>query len=456
MKTINLKLLFSICLLIFLSIQVVAQTPKTRILFLLDGSGSMWGAWEKDQKINVAKRLLTNLVDSLANVPDVELALRAYGHRSPKVKQDCKDTKLEVAFGPDNKVQIIEKLKEIRPKGTTPISYSLSAAANDFPAGGNIRNIIILITDGIEECSGDPCAVSLALQRRGVILKPFIIGLGISDDLLSQLDCVGNFFNATDENSFSKILNVVISNALNNTTSQVNLLDIYSKATETDVNLTFYEKETGYIRYNFYHTLNEAGYPDTLFIDPFTTYNLTVHTLPPVHKKNISLVHGKHNIIPVETPQGILALKVKGITSYKDLQAIVYQAGKPEIVFVQNFNNLQKYLVGEYDLEILTLPRISLKKVEITQSHTTTIEVPQPGKAVIYAQQYMIGSIYQEIEGKLVWVTNLDESLLTQVLVMQPGVYTLSYRRKNARSTYYTNDKQFTISSGGSLSINLK
>ena len=456
MKTFNLKFIISFSVLIFISVQMSAQSPKTRILFLLDGSGSMWGQWEKEQKINVAKRLLTNLVDSLSNIADVELALRAYGHRSPKAKQDCKDTKLEVAFGPDNRDQIVEKLTAIRPKGTTPISYSLSAAANDFPAGGNIRNIIILITDGIEECSGDPCAVSLALQRRGIILKPFIIGLGISDDLLAQLDCVGNFFNAKDEQSFSKILNVVISNALNNTTSQVNLLDIYGKATETEVNMTFYETNTGIIRYNFYHTMNDAGLPDTLFIDPFANYDIAVHTLPPVLKQNVALIHGKHNIIPVSTPQGLLELKVKGITAYNNLQAIVYQEGKQEIIHVQDFNFIQKYLVGKYDLEILTLPRISLKKVEIKQSHTTTIEVPQPGKAVVFAQTYMIGSIYQEIDGKLVWVTNLDESMLKQVLVIQPGTYILSYRRKNARNTYYTNDKQFTISSGGSLSINLK
>jgi Ca-activated chloride channel family protein len=456
MKALFSKPVFILVLMLLLASSSFAQTPKTRILFLLDGSGSMWGLWEKEQKINVAKRLLTNLVDSLSEIEDVELALRAYGHRSPKIKQDCKDTKLEVPFGPDNRDQIVAKLKEIRPKGTTPISYSLSAAATDFPSGGNIRNIIILITDGIEECSGDPCAVSLALQKRGIILKPFIIGLGISDDLLDQLDCVGNFFNATDESSFHKILNVVISNALNNTTAQVSLLDIYGKATETDVNMTFYDKKDGFIRYNFYHTLNEAGLPDTLFLDPFSNYNLTVHTLPPVYKNNIELTHGKHNIIAVEAPQGFLDLKVKGITSYKNLQAIVYKAGERDIIYVHEFNQLQKYIVGKYDLEILTLPRITQKGVEIKQNHTTTIEVPQPGKAVIYAKQYMIGSIYQEINGKLVWITNIDENNLNQVLVMQPGEYTLSYRRKKARSTYYTNSKTFTISSGGSLSINLR
>jgi Ca-activated chloride channel family protein len=220
MKLIS-KTLIILLLLITTQSNVFSQNPKTRILFLLDGSGSMWGLFEKEVKIDVAKRLLTKLVDSISQNKEVEMALRAYGHVSPKVKQDCKDTRLEVPFGPDNKDQIIARLKEIRPKGTTPIAYSLSVAANDFPRANNVRNIIILITDGIEECGGDPCQVSLSLQKRGIMLKPFIIGLGINEDLISQLDCAGNFFNATDENSFENILNVVISNALNNTTAQV-------------------------------------------------------------------------------------------------------------------------------------------------------------------------------------------------------------------------------------------
>ena len=423
---------------------------------MLDGSGSMWGLFEKEQKIDVAKRLLTHLVDSLAGLPDVEIALRAYGHTSPKVKQDCKDTKLEVPFAPNNRDQIIAKLKEIKPKGTTPIAYSLSVAANDFPRSNNVRNIIVLITDGIEECDGDPCAVSLGLQKRGIMLKPFIIGLGINEDLVSQLDCAGNFFNATDEASFGKILNVVISNALNNTTVQVNLLDSYGKATETDVNMTFYESKKGYILYNFYHTMNDAGLPDTLFLDPFNTYNLVVHTLPPVTKNNITLNHGKHNVIPVDAGQGYLNLMVKGITSYQNLQGIIKLPATCQTVYAQNFNTTQKYLVGKYDLEILTLPRIYLKDIEIKQSYTTTIEIDQPGKIVVYSQTPMIGSIYTKNNGKMEWVTNLDDKVVNQVLVLQPGSYVLSYRRKTARSTFYTNDKEFQVISGSSLSINLK
>jgi len=434
---------------------VYAQTETTRILFLLDGSGSMWGQWEKEQKIVAAKRLLSNLVDSLGDLPNVEIALRAYGHRSPTYKKDCKDTRLEVPFGKHNKDQIITKLKEIVPKGTTPIAYSLSMAAYDFPIGTNTRNIIILITDGIEECKGDPCAVSLALQKKGIILKPFIIGLGIDENFAKELECIGNFFNAKTEESFAKIINVVISNALNATTTQVNLLDIYSKPTESDVNMTFYDSKSGMIKYNFYHTFNDKGLPDTLLIDPLYKYDLVVHTLPPIYKSGIDLVSGIHNTIAVDAPQGFLKLKVGGITNYLNLQAIIRRAGSLEIIHVQNFNTTQKYLVGKYDIEILSLPRIFVKNVEIMQSHTNTLEIPQPGKINIFMSQFMLGSIYQMKSGKLEWITDISSEVKNQVLVMQPGEYQVVYKIKSSRKTFYTNVKKFTISSGGSTTINL-
>jgi Ca-activated chloride channel family protein len=447
-------LIFTISL-ILIALSGQAQVVRTRILFLFDGSGSMYGIWEKEQKINIAKRVLIHLVDSLGNLPDVEIALRAYGHSSPKSNQDCKDTKLEVPFSPNNKEKIKEKLKDIVPKGTTPIAYSLSMAAGDFPQARNVRNIVVLITDGIEECKGDPCAVSIALQKRGVILKPFIIGLDIGEDFGKQLECAGNYFNAKNVQAFEQIMNVVITNALNNTTTQVNLLDIYNKPTETDVNMTFYDAKSGLIRYNFYHTFDEYGMPDTLFIDPNYKYNITVHTIPKVEKLGVALNPGKHNIIPIPTPQGDLQIVMDGYTSYPKLACLVKLAKSPEIIHVMDANKAEKLIVGKYDLELLTLPRLKIPNVEIKQNETTKVYIDQPGKISIYTQVPVLGSIYQMVNGKLEWIVNLDPSQRNQVIVMQPGQYTLSYRRKSARVTYYTNDQIFIIKSGTSISLNL-
>jgi len=81
---------------------------------------------------------------------------------------------------------------------------------------------------------------------------------------------VGSYYDATNEDMFRKALNVVISQALNSTTMQVNLLDAYGKPTETNVNMTFYDQFSGRIVYNFVHTINSRGNPDTLKVDPLS------------------------------------------------------------------------------------------------------------------------------------------------------------------------------------------
>lgn len=144
----------------------------TRILFLLDASLSMAAQWEDQKRMDVAKEILAHIVDSLSSFDNLELALRVYGHQTAKGKFNCRDTKLEVAFAPKNGEIIKTKLKSIQPKGVTPLAFSLSRAANDFIAPNNYRNVIIIITDGLESCDGDPCEISiLGLFPRGSTMQ---------------------------------------------------------------------------------------------------------------------------------------------------------------------------------------------------------------------------------------------------------------------------------------------
>jgi len=433
------------------------EVQKTRILFVLDGSQSMYARWENGQKMQIATRLLRELVDSLDGAKNIELALRAYGHQN-NVSADgrnCKDTKLEVPFAPDNHKKITDRLQTIRPRGTTLIAYSLEQAANDFPSCSNCRNVIILITDGIEECDGDPCAVSLALQKRGVILKPFVIGLGLEPEVMDAFKCVGNFYDATSEKTFRNVLGIVISQALNNTTAQVNLLDELNQATETNVPMTFYDSFSKQVRYNFVHTMDSRGNPDTLPIDPLGSYDLVVHTIPPVEKKGITITPGKHNTIAVDAPQGDLELKMKGFNEYKDLKAIVRKNGKKETLVIQDFNQKQRYITGKYDLEILTLPRTYIENVNIAQSRTTTVEIPQAGIVSIGTSSKGYGSIFQEDGDKLVWVSNLSSINTRESIVLQPGSYRVVFRPINAKQSIYTKEQSFIIQSGQSTQVKL-
>lgn len=408
--------------------------------------------------MDIAKKMLTEFLDSLGTISNLEIAFRCYGHQVPlRPERSCTDTKLEVPFSSDirgNVNAIKNRLKSIVPKGTTPIAYTLEQCGGDFPvaANPNIRNIIILITDGIEECDGDPCAVSLALQKKGIILKPFVIGIGLDQSYINSFGCIGKFYDASSESSFKNILNIVISQALNNTTVQVNLNDQIGRPSETDVNLTFYEEHSGVIRYNYIHTINNKGVPDTLVIDPIGTYKMVVHTIPPVEKTGIELIPGKHNIIAVDAPQGYLNLKMAGGTNPS---CIIRKNTEMQTLHIQQFNSIEKYIVGKYDIEILTLPRIKMSKIDVAQSKTTTVEIPQSGSVTISKQSEGPGSVYSEENNKLVWVCNLSNGILSENIILQPGKYRVEYRPKNAKEAIYTIEKRFKIESGISTPVKL-
>lgn len=440
----------------FIAAQQVYRPAKTRILFLLDASGSMFARMERDTRINIAKRLLSNIVDSLQGAKNVELALRVYGHTSPPAKRDCKDTRLEVPFRINNHADIKKRILSISPKGTTLIAYSLQQAAYDFPLEANTRNVIILITDGIEECQGDPCAISEALQSKGVVLKPFIIGLGSTVDFQKAFECVGRYYDANTEEQFNTVLNMVVSQALNNTTAQVNLLDIYSRPTESNVNMTFYETEHDQMVYNYMHTINEKGNPDTILLDPLYKYKMVVHTIPPIIKNNIAVTAGKHTVIGVDAAQGELLVKIEGVTNYDNLKFIVRPSNQNKTLHVQNANIKEKYLIGKYDLEVLTLPRQFFKDAAVDQNMVTTIQIPQPGKLnITYPIQNFYADIYQIIRGELIWIHKLPVDVQRHNIIIQPGDYKLIYRGKGATRSNNTFIREFKISSGQATNITL-
>ncbi|MFW5656257.1 MAG: vWA domain-containing protein [Bacteroidota bacterium] len=432
------------------------EPPDTRILFIFDGSQSMAGVWESDKKINIARQMLISIIDSLEQLDNVKMALRVYGHQSPVPPQDCSDTKLEVPFGKNNAGRIRQELRFLNPKGTTPMANSLVAGGDDFPPDcDNCRNIIILITDGIEACDGDPCEASRELQRQGITLKPFVIGIGIDENFKESFECIGQFYNAADEEQFEEVLGVVITQALNSTTAQVNLLDINNNPTETNVNLTFYDQLSGRVRHNFIHTINTLGNPDTIALDPLTTYQMQVNTIPPVVVDSIRVYTGKHTIIAAKTPQGELIINSFGSTYYRDLKTLVKDPKTNTTLNIQAINEKTKYLVGKYNLEIPILPILTLENVEIKQSHTTTVEIPRPGIVNILKISEGFGSVYVLRGNKQEWVCNLREDVKGETLVLQPGNYKAVFRAKNAKHAYYTIQKSFEIKSGSSVTLQM-
>jgi hypothetical protein len=146
------------------------------IEFVFDASNSMWGRMDGEPKISVAKRILSDALDWLPE--DLALSLRVYGHQHAHAKRHCQDSALLVALGPDSRAQIRDAIDHFKPRGQTPLAYSLQQIAADFGDFQGER-AVVLVTDGIESCDGDPAAAARALQRSGPT-PVHVIGFGIA------------------------------------------------------------------------------------------------------------------------------------------------------------------------------------------------------------------------------------------------------------------------------------
>lgn len=449
---------FLIFLFFCLTVHQSQAQDLTRILFIFDASNSMNGKWEGATKIIRAREILKEAINELEGRPNLEIALRVYGHQSPITPtfQDCDDTKLEIPFGTGNISKITYFIDHVEPKGTTPIARSLEAAAEDFP-DKNARNIIILITDGQEACDQFPCEVARKLKNKGINVTPFVVGLGIDLKYLNDFNCIGRTYEASTFESFRKVMKSVISDALLNTTVQINLNDINKQPTETDVSVFLYEAGTKNLKYTFMHTMNFRNNPDTItIIDPEMKYDMVVNTLPQVEVKNIAIQKYTHNTIPAYCPQGKLVPRIKGPTKKTEVKIRVSQAGKTVTLNVQDAEQLQHYIVGKYDLEILTLPRIYKKDVAINQSAFTYIDIPGSGMLRLKCHKAVVGQIFiTDAPRQDEWVCDLDPNNLNQTLYLQPGKYKLVYRLASAVLTDYTTEKEFMIRSGENVFLNL-
>jgi len=415
------------------------------VLFVFDASKSMKTKHGLKTRIQGAKELFYDFLDSLNKQKNIQFALRMYGSVVAYPPGDCKDSKLVVPFAKNNIDIIKTKVAEANPTGITPIEHSLTEAANDFPDTKAI-NMIILITDGIEECDGDPCKARQKLMEKGIVFKPFIIGIGLTPEQIKTFECVGDYYDFDNSQTLSNINSFISKQTKNKTTLQVNLLDTKSLPSETNVAMTFYDANNNNYRYNYLHTMNGLNRPDTLYLDEYLNYKVVAHTIPPTESKNAALTQGKHNIIPIDAPQGYIELRRPvGVYNFNErVKCIVRKANSDmKTLHVQNINTIEKYITGAYDIEVLTLPRTYLNGVKVVQTQIKLLEIPNAGMLTVRALDNGDGCIMKENK-KLEWVCNLNTST-SQTYYLQPGNYRIEWRAKNLKGSIYTIEKRFTI-----------
>jgi Mg-chelatase subunit ChlD len=168
---------------------VLSLTDRS-VEIVVDASRSMWGRMHGQPKMAVAKDILRDV--SYWYPDDRDLALRAYGSTSPSESNNCADSTLLVPFGQENRENIRQAIARLRPLGQTPIAYSLHQAARDFGSLDSDR-ALVLVTDGLESCGGDPIEAARTLREQGIIVHLIGFGLGNgADEDTASLRAVAN------------------------------------------------------------------------------------------------------------------------------------------------------------------------------------------------------------------------------------------------------------------------
>ena len=175
------------------------------IIFIYDASGSMWGQMEDKTKMEIASNVLSNTIDSLPE--NQQIGLVAYGHRQ---KGDCKDVEFLVNVGENNKAQINQSLKNIKPLGKTPLAYSAMQVFDNLRVT-KMKATIILVTDGIESCGGNICEVVKIAREEDIDFKLHIIGFGLKEGETEELKCAanaggGHYYDAADTGGLTDVL----------------------------------------------------------------------------------------------------------------------------------------------------------------------------------------------------------------------------------------------------------
>lgn len=426
---------------LFTSLFTLAQNEQDkRVLFVFDASGSMNAKWEEDSKLAIAQQTLIDLIDSIQqNNPNVEIGLRVFGHQSHKNENNCKDTKLEVGFNSNQQNNLINIINSIEAKGHTPIAYSLTESAKDFPDNDKI-NAIILITDGLENCDGDPCEAAKYLNEKKISINPFIIGLDIADSLQLKFDCIGQFVNAKDKQELKQVLQETVSLAVGETTLSISLqLNNGQLITNTPFSLIDPYQSNSINTY--IHTLTKAGIQDTLRLDPRGFFQVVIHSFPEIKSDIFQLESGKHNEINMTIPKSALDVDFK--PQYDDPAYRFYIQKNNQWIYNHIMNDIT-LLSDDYQITNTLLP-FNSRIVKLEEAAVTPYKTFANGRLNIHNNKQWMASIYQIKDNNWQLAVNIGELNNDYQIKLQPGDYALVYIHKEEKNSEQTHQHRFTI-----------
>ncbi|PYL86159.1 MAG: hypothetical protein DMF17_06570 [Verrucomicrobia bacterium] len=183
--------------------------PTKNLEIILDLSGSMKYRLGNSTRIETARKVLAEV---LAKIPDdFNVGLRFYGNRyGSRQKETCTDTELVAPIAKLDRAKLLNLVNTAKPRGETPLVYSVLQTPADLQAVGG--GSVILITDGEESCGGDPKKAAEELQKAGVAVTLDIVGFTLTGqqvqrDLTQFAEATGGrYYRAENAQSLARAL----------------------------------------------------------------------------------------------------------------------------------------------------------------------------------------------------------------------------------------------------------
>ncbi len=239
------------------------------LLIILDVSSSMSETIDGEMKLDIAKSVLLDLLD---NMPDsINVGVRIFG-------LNCR-TELLTPVGPIQRTALRQEILELEPRGATPIAEALIATADDLQAIAEPQ-LVLLISDGIETCGGDPVQAAEDLIALGYDLKFHIVGFDIArniparEQLLNIAEATsGLYFDADNREELQTALSLVAP-----------------------------------FSYTVYDSEDNVVYSGSLGTDgpqlPAGTYTIVIDATPPITLTNVVVEEQQTTMITVEQSNG--------------------------------------------------------------------------------------------------------------------------------------------------------
>jgi len=365
------------------------QTHSTQndLVIILDASGSMWGQIDGENKIVIARRVLKKLVASLPEGTNVGLV--AYGHRR---EGDCSDIQTVIPLGALDRDAFGATVDGLNPKGKTPITKSIEETFSTLQShDGPVT--VILVSDGLETCSGDPCAAVREARETGIELLMHVVGFDLGDADVSALQCAaetsgGRYFDARSADELSAALDEAIEVPVDTTESVIVILATANgKLVDAGVHVNDVAADTA-VAFRRTYT-GEATNPRYIGVRP-GTYDIIVKAIAlkggvSTSFESVTVAAGDTVFKSVDFSPGILLLGITRNGALSDATVRIYRAGTKQRVaggrtYRSETSNPKSISLtsGLYDVEVGSVeisssPKHRWENISIAPDSTTVL-----------------------------------------------------------------------------------